>query len=1460
LLAAAALFCVSGEGSDRPRTRLQRVTLSDLQLAGLVAGPESAWNVSLPGDARREMAVSGDVFGGRLLLSLRLGRNPGSAAVRLSVYLVNRNGWFYKSAQDYLLTHRGFRDIEIDLSPDSAQLVPAGSARPWGDAAGLAVERIGLALFANGTYSGPVEVRRAEIAGGSQAPSLGPAALSVEGLEIRPAAPGVGDMVELAFRLPVSFANPFDPETADVGVAVTAPDGSSRLFPAFYDQDYLPVQEGFEVRAVPVGPGRWMARFTAGAEGPLAVRFLFAGSPVGSATVTVSGAGRRGGDEGGGEGGGLQRTDDAHAERLGSAFGEQFLRTMPADPGRGLALWQAGAFRQATPDPGPCSAWMAPLEWTDEWGCWLGVGRYNLEVAWKLDLVLDRAARSGVRRPICLNLDGMLSESGRSPADEPQLHGGRFLESGRYRWAFNPLSAGQGGPLAVPEQYFTDPQAERAAAALFRYILARWGQHPAVDGAVLAVTLPAEGAAAWHERVGRRLAAWFPSGGRGGELRLASWHPQALAMPDAIAIGSFEDGAPKGWQIDRKAFPDVKVTYSGEVRSEGQRSLKIEGGFAAGEVCCLFRPLEMNCAASEQLSFDACLPADAPAELHVRVMVLLRDRELNWYQRLLPGDLSRGRWRRFLIDLREGRNGLAARPARDAEPAAVRPWDDYSRQRLRVLGLRFFAWSGIPDADGGDGLVQEMARTGAHSGSGAADGADASGMPAAAFASGDSSATPRSAAWQGALFVDNIRLHGPGRLAAERSGELRMLDFRAENAEAPETFARIEYSFALDRAFANPYDPDCVDVRVVVMTPSGRTMTVPGFYYQGYGRRLVRTVRVEDETGAEREVACPDGAEELLPAGGSLWKIRLAAAEPGEHRLEIQVRAPGPDGSPVTLLSRQGLAFTARSGRRRGYVRVAEDGRHLEHSTGEFFYPIGMALRSPSDARDLSRDEGIRRRIRGDVPVRLMVFRTGYEEYFDLLQARGTYQFDDYLEQCGKAGANWARVWMCPWWLGLEWDHRYPGYEGAGRYSQANAWRLDHVIEQAERCGVYLQLCLVNHGQVAARIDRQWDFNPYNRVMPREHFNPPDRPAEGPREERPGGFLEYPRDFFVNERARALFRQRLRYLAARWGYSTSLMGYEIMSEVEFTGGTEFQDERAFDNRPQPLQAQWHREMAQYLRTIDPFRHLVTTHFSHPCNGSDVWNTQGLDYVQSNAYSSFSWLGGSSRPDGTAGAPSAMDGYYRRFMEQWKRPVLIGEWGGHWMSNSREVLDAELHCGLWAQAATPMAGATGYWWWLHVHYNGRYGEFSALSRYVHGEDLRGVTRQLPARAARAGAGGAEFDALAAGDASGRSYAYVCAAALRRSLARKDSARFKAGEVRLELGGMPGGSYAVEFWDTWTGRRASTATAASTGGTLVIELPAFEGDLALKIRRSGGAAGAARSPAPGEAVRTGEGGGR
>src|SRR5690242_16545940 len=71
-------------------------------------------------------------------------------------------------------------------------------------------------------------------------------------------------------------------------------------------------------------------------------------------------------------------------------------------------------------------------------------------------------------------------------------------------------------------------------------------------------------------------------------------------------------------------------------------------------------------------------------------------------------------------------------------------------------------------------------------------------------------------------------------------------------------YGRLEIRVDLRATYDNPFDPAEVALDARVTPPSGKAITVPGFLYRAYTRKLV------------------SGMEELTPAGPPSWLIRYS--------------------------------------------------------------------------------------------------------------------------------------------------------------------------------------------------------------------------------------------------------------------------------------------------------------------------------------------------------------------------------------------------------------------------------------------------------------------------------------------------------------------------------------------------------------------------------------------------------
>ncbi|NUT37756.1 MAG: DUF5060 domain-containing protein [Hamadaea sp.] len=237
--------------------------------------------------------------------------------------------------------------------------------------------------------------------------------------------------------------NAYNPEEIDLVVRVTGPAGLTTALPCFW-------------RADPDGTG-WRARFTP----PLAGRWQV----VASDGVDVSPPHYVDVDDDGARG---------FVRVAGGGF--RFDQGEPFFPiGPNLA-WSTAVTPQGVLDDyerwlgelarNGCTAtrvWLAPwsfgLEWTDT-----GLGDYTarMDRAWLLDKVFEIAERHGIA--IMLTL----------------LNHGQFSATTDAQWSENPYNIDNGGPLAGPEDFVTEPTALELYARRLRYIGARWAAQPAL--------------------------------------------------------------------------------------------------------------------------------------------------------------------------------------------------------------------------------------------------------------------------------------------------------------------------------------------------------------------------------------------------------------------------------------------------------------------------------------------------------------------------------------------------------------------------------------------------------------------------------------------------------------------------------------------------------------------------------------------------------------------------------------------------------------------------------------------------------------------------------------------------------------------------------------------------------------------------------------------------------------------
>ncbi|MFH1707729.1 MAG: DUF5060 domain-containing protein [Planctomycetota bacterium] len=557
-----------------------------------------------------------------------------------------------------------------------------------------------------------------------------------------------------------------------------------------------------------------------------------------------------------------------------------------------------------------------------------------------------------------------------------------------------------------------------------------------------------------------------------------------------------------------------------------------------------------------------------------------------------------------------------------------------------------------------------------------------------------------------------------------------------------------ELAFRLTRDFADPFDPDTVAVDAVFGRPDGSTVKVPGFWYREY-------LREWDAAG---------GRERLTAVGPGLWKVRFTPLAPGPHTCTVTVRTGDASFTGDTH------SFTVLPATAPGFVGVDRtDPRYFTMSDGSWFYPVGHNIRSPNDPRCAN--------VLG-IPVP---------------PDRGTFAYDEFFARMAANGENLVEIWMCAWWVDLEWIDAWQGYHGLGVYNLANAWRLDHLLEQAARYGIFVHLVIDNHGKLSVNADPEWPLSPYN--------------AQN------GGPLNHPNEFFTNADARRYYDRKLRYILARWGWSPTIMGFELWSELDLVG------QRIHTS---PVVHAWHKATADMIHAY-PVPRIVTTHYSGDYKAVDpvMAALPQIDYVVGDGY----------RGDGPFAALAQATGRrWRRF----GKPGFITEFGGSWNGTTPARLRADLHSGIWSAFFTDMAGVPLFWWFDFIHREDLYPQFKAFRAFIAGEDKRGRDlKAMPVKIEGPAAG--DLAAMALGDPAG-GYLWLYGRAAMEEYTADPAARPLYKDIRLIVTVPAAGAWTAEIWDTGAG--TSTALTPQVKATeLTLDLPPFRADCALKLRLAG-----------------------
>ena len=343
----------------------------------------------------------------------------------------------------------------------------------------------------------------------------------------------------------------------------------------------------------------------------------------------------------------------------------------------------------------------------------------------------------------------------------------------------------------------------------------------------------------------------------------------------------------------------------------------------------------------------------------------------------------------------------------------------------------------------------------------------------------------------------------------------------------------------------NPFLQWELDIEAVMThTETGTVKKIPAFYYSEYER--------DTKSNSWKDV-------------GTNYPMRIRFAPPlaGNWTCEITVKVKEKENS-----EHPDIRFVVVKSENKGFVSVHPNKRNLQLD-GKMIFPVGVNF--PSPTKNVNN------------------YHTGGEGKPDNFSPKETHKvtklsewmtYHKDIEAYSDQGGRFIRVLQSGWSSLLE-------FEEKGNYfdRQPYAWEQDRLLEYCEQNGVYIHFNLMQQEPVMkyGNYDMfDWDWSHYN--SNKSYFEQDIFPeycyADGKNKE--------PHQSLTEEEDLRYHEQRTRYYIARYGYSTSVYLFEMLSEPwhvdEFSGNVEpFVVDDELGKTVRKAVQQYHERIASYIK-------------------------------------------------------------------------------------------------------------------------------------------------------------------------------------------------------------------------------------------------------------------------------------
>lgn len=392
----------------------------------------------------------------------------------------------------------------------------------------------------------------------------------------------------------------------------------------------------------------------------------------------------------------------------------------------------------------------------------------------------------------------------------------------------------------------------------------------------------------------------------------------------------------------------------------------------------------------------------------------------------------------------------------------------------------------------------------------------------------------------------------------------------------------------------NPFDPQDIEVVAYFKKENALPKALPekrfAFYYRPYQR---------DTSSKDPNQWGHKALETLHP-----FRARFTPKDTGTYvcwfSLETKL-------SPIAISN--SIRFDVVDSNKAGFMSVGENKRYFVRDSSSFF-PVGQNLPWPAC------DPAI-------YPKCAETDCYNAEPWCSsTMNPAGYLAYHKQMKEYALHGGNYFRMLIAPWNLDIE-------FEKLNNYSDRLncAWEMDEILREAKTNELLIHLDLHVHyplEDVSGYSMWHWDYGDIDCFPYDDPYCYSDELG-----------LPTVRDFLSSEEAKRHYKNRLRYFIARYGYSTNISTFELVSEVNGIGSSpgvteNCQADGSHLSMPYREDASmtrliylWQKEMLDFIKyDLRHEDHLLSVSVSGPADfvlGDSIYYEPSLDIATYNYY-------------------------------------------------------------------------------------------------------------------------------------------------------------------------------------------------------------------------------------------------